>query len=48
MKKNLYEKPAIRVVEFEQRMMLLTESNPSGGMIPGNDPYIPGDNPFNF
>ena len=43
--KKKYEKPSTRVIELQQRTMLLAGSN---GDIPNNDPYTPDTDPFNF
>lgn len=49
MKKRIYEKPSIKVVELQQRSMLLAGSlnDPENNL---NDPenYTNGDDPFDF
>ena len=38
MKKRDYEKPSMKVVELQQRMMLLAGSNGTGGLDPMGEP----------
>lgn len=38
MKKRQYEKPSMKVVELQQRTMLLAGSNGTGGLDPMGDP----------
>ena len=40
-KKRKYEKPSQRVIELQQRTMLLAGSN-------GTNPYTPDNNPYNW
>ena len=43
MKKKLYEKPSMKVVELQQRTMLLAGS---GNGVDPLSPFAPGNNPF--
>ena len=41
MKRKDYEKPAMRVVELQHRMMILAGSGENGGSMPGGQPAEP-------